>query len=96
MDKFVICGGRPLYGEVNISGMKNSALPVIFGTVAVGDICIIENVPDVSDIFLTFEILREIGAKVRLVTTDTVIIDTRDVFVKSPSVGLVDKMRAST
>ena len=96
MDNFVIRGGKPLYGDVKISGMKNSALPIIFGTVAAGDICTIENIPDVSDIFLTFEILREIGAKVRLVTTDTVIIDTREVFVKSPSVGLVDKMRAST
>lgn len=95
MDKFIIRGGRPLYGDVNISGMKNSALPIIFGTVAAGDICTIENIPDVSDIFLTFEILRELGAKVRLVTTDTAIIDTRDVCVKSPSVGLVDKMRAS-
>ena len=96
MDKYVIRGGKPLYGDVNIGGMKNSALPVIFGTVAVGDICTIENIPDLSDIFLTFEILREIGAKVRLVTTDTAIIDTRNVFVRSPSVGLVDKMRAST
>ena len=86
----------PLYGDVEISGMKNSALAIIFGTVAAGDVCTIENIPDVSDIFLTFEILREIGAKVRLVTTDTAIIDTREVFVKSPSAGLVDKMRAST
>ncbi len=96
MDKYVIRGGKPLFGDVNIGGMKNSALPILFGTVAVGDICTIENIPDVSDIFLTFEILREIGAKVRLVTTDTAIIDTRDVFVRSPSTGLVDKMRAST
>ena len=96
MDRYIIRGGKPLFGDVNIGGMKNSALPVLFGTVAVGGICTIENIPDVSDIFLTFEILREIGAKVRLVTTDTAIIDTRDVFVRSPSVGLVDKMRAST
>ena len=96
MDRFVIRGGRPLYGEVNIGGMKNSALPILFGTIAVGDICTIENIPDVSDIFVTFEILREMGAKVRLVTTDTAIIDTRGVVIKSPSVGLVDKMRAST
>ena len=51
MDKFIIRGGRPLYGDVNIIGMKNSALPIIFGTVAAGDICTIENIPDVSDIF---------------------------------------------
>ena len=96
MDRFVIRGGRPLYGEVNIGGMKNSALPILFGTIAVGDICTVENIPDVSDVFITFEILREMGAKVRLITTDTAIIDTRDVIVRSPSVGLVDKMRAST
>ena len=35
MDRFVIRGGRSLYGEVNIGGMKNSALPILFGTIAV-------------------------------------------------------------
>ena len=96
MEKLMIRGGRPLYGEVNISGMKNSALPVLFGTVAANDVCTIGNVPDLSDISLTLDILRSIGAKVRFVNTDTVMIDTRTVGIKSPPLEYVSKMRAST
>ena len=96
MDKLIIRGGKPLYGEVDISGMKNSALPVIFGTIAAADICTIGNVPDVSDIALALETLRALGAKVRFVTADTVLIDTRSVVMKSPPRELVGKMRGST
>ena len=96
MDKLMIRGGNPLYGEVNISGMKNSALPIIFGTIATGDICTIGNVPDVSDISLALETLRSLGAKVRFVNTDTVLIDTREVVMKSPPREFVGKMRGST
>ena len=96
MDTLRIRGGKPLYGEVKISGMKNSALPVLFGTVATGGICVISNVPDVSDISLTLEILRSIGAKVRFETTDCVMIDTREVVMKSPPMEYVGRMRAST
>ena len=96
MDHLIIRGGRPLYGEVDISGMKNSALPVIFGTIAAADICTIGNVPDVSDIALALDILRSLGAKVRFVTADTVLIDTREVVMKSPPREYVGKMRAST
>ena len=96
MEKLMIRGGRPLYGEVNISGMKNSALPVIFGTIAANDICTISNVPDVSDISLAFETLRSIGAKVRFVNADTVLVDTRGVVMKSPPLEFVGKMRGST
>ena len=96
MEKLVIRGGKSLYGDVNISGMKNSALPIIFGTIASGDICTIGNVPDVSDISLALDTLRTIGAKVRFINTDTVMIDTRDVLIKSPPLEYVSKMRAST
>ena len=96
MDKLVIRGGRPLYGKIKISGMKNSALPVIFGSIAVNGICTIGNVPDVSDISLALDILRSVGAKVRFVTADTVLIDTRDVKPISPPLEYVSKMRGST
>ena len=96
MEKLLIRGGNALYGEVNISGMKNSALPVIFGTIAAGDICIIGNVPDVSDISLALDTLRSIGAKVRFINTDTVMIDTTNVIPKSPPLEYVSKMRGST
>ena len=39
MEKLLIRGGRPLMGEVEINGMKNSALPVLFGTIVANDIC---------------------------------------------------------
>ena len=96
MDKLIIRGGRPLYGEIDISGMKNSALPVIFGTIAAGDICEIGNVPDVSDISLALQTLRTLGAKTRFINADTVLIDTRDVQKKAPPLELVSKMRGST
>ena len=96
MEKLIIHGGKPLYGEVDISGMKNSALPVIFGTIAAADICEIGNVPDVSDISLALEVLRTLGAKVRFINADTVLIDTRCVERRTPPMELVSKMRGST
>ncbi len=96
MDKLMIRGGKPLYGDIDISGMKNSALPILFGTIAAADICTICNVPDLSDISLTLDILRSLGAKIRFVTADTVLIDTREVIMKSPPREIVGKMRAST
>ncbi len=96
MDKLIIRGGKPLYGDVEISGMKNSALPILFGTIAANDICEIGNVPDVSDISLALETLKAIGAKVRFLSTDSVLIDTRSVCMKSPPMEYVSKMRGST
>ncbi|MBQ8819077.1 MAG: UDP-N-acetylglucosamine 1-carboxyvinyltransferase [Clostridia bacterium] len=96
MEKLIIRGGNALCGDVNISGMKNSALPVIFGTIAAGDICTIGNVPDVSDISLALDTLRAMGAKVRFVNTDTVMIDTTNIKKKSPPLEYVSKMRGSS
>ncbi|MBQ9086733.1 MAG: UDP-N-acetylglucosamine 1-carboxyvinyltransferase [Clostridia bacterium] len=96
MDKLIIHGGKPLYGEIDINGMKNSALPILFGTIAAGGICEISNLPDVSDISLALDILRTLGAKVRFTNTDQVMIDTTDVVMKAPPMELVGKMRGST
>ncbi len=96
MEKLIIRGGKRLYGEVNISGMKNSALPIIFGTIAAADVCELSNLPDVSDIALSIDTLRVLGAKVRFTGTDTVLIDTREVGKKAPPMEYVSKMRGST
>ena len=96
MRKIIIRGGKQLYGDVSISGMKNSALPVIFGTIVSNDICTIKNLPDVSDIALALETLETIGAEVRFIDTSTAIIDTRGVQMKSPPLEYVSKMRGST
>ena len=96
MRKLIIRGGNQLHGDVTISGMKNSALPVIFGTIVANDICTIKNLPDVSDIALALETLETIGADVRFIDTSTAIIDTRGVEMKSPPLEYVSKMRGST
>ena len=95
MEKLIIRGSNRLYGDVKISGMKNSALPVIFGTIVANDICTIKNLPDISDISLALETLEMIGASVRFIDTSTVMIDTREVKMKSPPLEHVSKMRAS-
>ena len=61
MEKIVVRGGNPLFGNVEVSGMKNAALPIIFATILVNDVCVLENLPDVSDIKTALEILRANG-----------------------------------
>ena len=67
MEKIVINGGAPLHGEVELSGFKNAALPIIYACVLVRDKCVIENVPNVLDINRSFEILRGMGAVIRTI-----------------------------
>ena len=50
MEKIVINGGKPLFGQVEISGSKNAALPIIYACVLVKGKCILENIPDISDL----------------------------------------------
>jgi len=78
-----------------VSGMKNSALAVILGSLLVEDVCIIENLPDISDVDMCFDILKQMGASVRRLNKETYEIDNRmTTGGKSPS-ELVRKMRAS-
>lgn len=65
MDRFVIKGGRRLNGEVHISGAKNAAASILPGTILIGGRCTIKNIPDISDVKLTFDILEHLGASVR-------------------------------
>ena len=95
IEKIIINGGNPLYGEISVSGMKNSALAVILGSLLVEDKCIIENLPDISDVEMCFEILSQMGASVkRLKKTIYEIDNTRSAGGRSPS-DLVRKTRAS-
>ena len=95
MDKIIINGGTPLCGTVEISGMKNAALPIIYACVLVEDKCIIENIPNVRDVSLSLDILREMGATVRTLSKNTVEIDCTNVRGGTSRVELVQKIRAS-
>ncbi len=96
MDKFVINGGKPLSGEVTISGFKNAALPIIMGCILTKDKCTIENLPVIRDVAKAFEILCAMGAKIEYINETTVTIDTTDIKQGTAPADLVAKMRGST
>lgn len=75
MTKYVIHGGKPLYGDIEISGAKNAAVAIIPAALLVDGVCRIENIPQISDVTLILKILQELGADVRTVDRTTVDID---------------------
>ncbi len=95
MEKIVINGGAPLRGEVEISGFKNAALPIIYACVLVRDKCVIENVPNVLDINRSFEILRGMGAVIKTIDKTTVEIDCTNVVSGTSDYSLVRRLRGS-
>ena len=94
--KIIIQGGRPLFGDISISGMKNAALPIIFASILVGDVCTLENIPEVSDIDASLEILKAMGARVSRRKPNTVRIDTTHIMQGASPYELVRKLRGST
>ena len=96
MEKIIINGGKQLNGDVYIHGMKNAALPIIFATILTADVCTIENVPKVSDITMSFEILASMGAKINYLSDTKVEIDTRELVGGNSPFDLVSRMRGST
>lgn len=96
MEKIVINGGRPLNGSIAIGGMKNAALPVIFASIIVEDKCIIENLPNVSDVTRSLEILSAMGAVIEQKEDGSVLIDTTNINQGTSPAEIVGKLRAST
>ena len=72
MTKYIVEGGRPLYGEIHISGAKNAAVAIIPAALMVSGTCRIENIPQISDVNLLLGILQDLGAAVRYVNPHTV------------------------
>ncbi len=75
MKKYVIHGGRPLYGRIEISGAKNAAVGIIPAALMVEGVCRIENIPQISDVSLILNILRDLGANIRTFNRTTMDID---------------------
>ena len=76
MEKYVIRGGKPLVGDVNIGGAKNAAVAILPATILAGGKCLIENLPCISDVMASLQILSELGASIRMVSRSTYEIDT--------------------
>ena len=94
--KILVRGGKPLSGEIAISGMKNAALPILFATLLIPEPCTIENIPPVSDIGDTLEILRRMGAEVDRFSPTGVTINTKGAVEGSAPDELVKKLRGSS
>ena len=76
MDKFVIHGGHRLSGEIEVSGAKNAAVALIPAVLLCDEPCILENVPEISDVSISLRILYEMGAQVDYINRTTVRIST--------------------
>jgi UDP-N-acetylglucosamine 1-carboxyvinyltransferase len=93
MDKIVLKGGAPLRGSVQISGSKNSTLPILAACLLTDEPCVIHRVPNLSDTRFMGEILHHLGADVSF-EKGTVRVQARKVKPMAPY-DLVRKMRAS-
>lgn len=95
MDKLVINGGKPLKGEVTISGAKNAVVAIIPAVLLVKGKCRIENVPDISDVDSILKMIEYLGAKVSKPDCNTVEIDCTTLNTHIVDRELAAKMRAS-
>lgn len=94
MSKLIIQGGKKLEGEVQISGSKNAALPIIAGTVLIKGKTTLYNVPNIQDVQTMFEIIKDIGGKV-IKKNNKIIIDTSKIHTYEIPETLMRKMRSS-
>ena len=95
MNKYQIRGGNPLHGTIEISGAKNAAVAILPAALLVDGVCRIENIPQISDVTLILQILRELGAEVRLVNATTVEVDCSHIRNRQVPYELGRKIRAS-
>ena len=95
MNKITVKGGNRLNGTVEISGMKNAALPIVFASIVTKSECIIENIPLVDDVLKSIEIVREMGGVAEFLDETTVRLDTSGVICGSSPDDMVRKIRGS-
>jgi UDP-N-acetylglucosamine 1-carboxyvinyltransferase len=95
MQKYIVRGGRPLHGEVHISGAKNAAVAIIPAALLVNGVCRIENIPQISDVTALLKILQRLGASIRYLNPSDVEIDCSHIHTTHVPQELAHKLRAS-
>jgi len=95
VDKLAIVGGRPLRGEVPISGAKNAALPILAATLLAEGPVALANVPHLNDILTTLKLLRRMGVEIEQYDDGRVTVDTAGISEFIAPYELVKTMRAS-
>ena len=94
MEQFIINGGKPLCGAVEVDSAKNSALPIIAGAILTDEEVVIEKLPNISDVNKMLEILRLMGAKVKK-EENRAIICTKDLSRQEIPTHLAKEIRSS-
>ena len=95
MDKLIITGGKPLKGEIRISGAKNAALPIIVSTLLADDPVLVRNIPHLHDITTTMELLGRMGVSLTMDEKMDVEVDASTINSYCAPYELVKTMRAS-
>ena len=95
MEQYIIKGGHPLVGEVEIGGAKNAALAILSAAIMTDDTVLIDNLPDVNDINVLLDAIEGIGAMVHRVDRHTVKINGKNIHDISIEYDYIKKIRAS-
>ena len=91
----IINSNGPLKGEVNISGAKNSALPILAACVLGTEEIILDGVPELKDVEIMVEVLKHLGSNIKYLDKNTLSIDSSGINTCETPFELMDKMRAS-
>jgi len=94
-DKFIIKGGKPLRGEVEIRGAKNAAFPILAATLLTKEECEISNLPLIEDVFRMIEILKSLGARVSWQEERTIKVKAADIDPQKTREDLICLLRGS-
>lgn len=95
MNQYVMQGGNPLVGDVQISGAKNAALGILAASIMSDESVVVENLPDVRDVNVMLEAIEEIGARVQRMDRHTVKINASTVHAVTVDDDYIRKIRAS-
>ena len=95
MEQYIIRGGNPLVGEVDISGAKNAALGIIAAACMTDETVLITNLPDVQDINVMLEAMAEIGVKVHRISRHDVLLTSDQIREVSVDYEYIKRIRAS-
>lgn len=95
MEQYIIKGGNPLVGEVEIGGAKNAALAILAAAIMTDETVLIDNLPDVNDINVLLEAISGIGAEVKRIDSHTVKINGKNIGSFDIEYDYIKKIRAS-
>ncbi len=96
MNRVIVSGGKRLSGEISVGGSKNAALPLLFAGILTGGQCTFSNLPRVSDVLRTLEILRALGARIHFCENRDVCVDYSTVRPVMAPPALTGVIRGST